>query len=232
MKKEIFQDFPAFLGKDPFMPMRDMIYQYLRELIITRQLEPGSRLVEEDLGEKLHASRTPIREALRKLEQEGLITQHKGRGLAVGEISLDDAMDLYALCAVLEGYAARLTAMSVTEEELNQLHLLLEEMEFCIDRNEKERERILHRSFHMAIYKASKNKRLSKLLNDYNDYLQLFRSYYISTPNTLHQTLEEHQQMVDAFQKRDGDLAERIARSHIQMAQQAFLAQWEIYNKA
>ena len=57
MKKEIFQDFPAFLGKDPFMPMRDMIYQYLRELIITRQLEPGSRLVEEDLGEKLHASR-------------------------------------------------------------------------------------------------------------------------------------------------------------------------------
>lgn len=231
MKKEIFQDFPAFLGKDPFMPMRDMIYQYLRELIITRQLEPGSRLVEEDLGEKLHASRTPIREALRKLELEGLIKQHKGRGLEVGEISLEDAMDLYALCTELEGYAARLVAATATEEELAELGSLLDEMEFCIDRNEKERERILHRSFHMAIYKASKNKRLSKLLSDYNDYLQLFRSYYISTPHTLHQTLEEHQQMVEAFRKHDEDLAERIAKNHIHMAQKAFLAQWNVYNK-
>ena len=177
MKKEIFQDFPAFLGKDPFMPMRDMIYQYLRELIITRQLEPGSRLVEEDLGEKLHASRTPIREALRKLELEGLIKQHKGRGLEVGEISLEVAMDLYALCTMLDGYAARLVATTATEEELSELHSLLDEMEFCIDRNEKDRERILHRSFHLAIYRASKNTRLSKLLSDYNDYLQLFRSY-------------------------------------------------------
>lgn len=231
MKREIFQDFPAFLGKDPFMPMRDMIYQYLRELIITRQLEPGSRLIEEDLGEQLHASRTPIREAMRKLELEGLLKQHSGRGVVVGEISLEDALELYALCSVLEGYAARLVALTVTEEELKQMEFLLAEMELCINKNEKEQERILHRSFHMAIYKASKNKRLMKLLNDYNDYLQLFRSYYISIPSNLHQTWEEHQQLLIAFQKKDAELAEKTARHHIQMAQNAFLQQWEVYNR-
>ena len=229
MNREIFQGFPAFLGKDPLLPMRDMIYQYLRELIITRQLEPGKRLVEEDLAEKLHASRTPIREALRKLELEGLLKQHRGRGVEVCEISLEDALELYALCSVLEGYAARLVATTVTEEELQRLQFLLAEMEFCIQKNEKEQERILHRSFHMAIYQASKNKRLQKLLNDYNDYLQLFRSYYISIPSNLHQTLEEHQQLFHAFCRRDAEQAEKIARNHIQMAQNAFLTQWEAY---
>ena len=231
MNKEIFQDFPAFLGKEPSMPMRDMIYQYLRELIITRQIEPGSRLVEEDLGEKLHASRTPIREAMRKLELEGLLKQHRGRGVEVCEISLDDALELYALCSVLEGYAARLVAESVTETELGELEELLSQMEACIQQNDKERERILHRSFHMAIYRASKNQRLIHLLNNYNDYLQLFRSYYISVASNLHQTLEEHQQLFFAFQNKNTDLAEKIARNHIQMAQNAFLAQWEIYKK-
>ena len=223
----VFDDFHEFAANNEFMPMRELIYQYMRDAIITRRLPAGDHLVEEDLAHKLNASRTPVREALRKLESEGLVKHHRRRGVEVRQISMRDASDLYDLCAVLEGYAARLMAENLTRESIMQLKNVLYRMKDSIDNGDSAMEAKLHKDWHFIIYAASKNKRVEELLKNYHDYLQLFRAYAMQVPGRPEHSWEEHERLFSAIEIRDGELAEKRARNHVAMGKEAFLIQWK-----
>lgn len=222
---EAFDDFTAFAAEREFIPMRELIYQYLRNSIISGKIPAGTHLVEEELAKQLAASRTPVREALRKLESADLVKHYRRRGVEVRQITPKDAADLYDMCALLEGHAARLMAEHGSPEALYRLYHLLEQMRQCLAEGDEAAEMGYHRDFHRTIYSASGNKRLEHLLYDYTEYVQLFRSYYIHS--CWMQDLKEHEDLYDAIANRDGGRAEEVARNHILQSKDAFILAWE-----
>jgi DNA-binding GntR family transcriptional regulator len=221
-----FDDFASFAAHNEFIPMRELIYQYMRNAIINRLLPAGAHLVEDDLAHKLNASRTPVREALRKLESEGLVKHHRRRGVEVNQLSIKDASDIYDLSTILEGYAARLVAENITRDVINKLQTLLQRMKESMNNNDHQLEMALHEEFHFTIYEACKNKRAEALLKTYNDYIQLFRAYSFEVPGRIHHSWEEHENILRAFELQDGRLAEERVRQHLSMSKEAFLQTW------
>ncbi len=225
MTLNVFDDFTDFAAEREFIPMRELIYQYMRSAIICGRLQAGVHLVEEELAKRLNASRTPVREALRKLESEGLVKHYRRRGVEVRQITPKDATDLYEMCALLEGYAANLMVQHATPEDIKRLRSILNEMWTSLESGDRDREMRFHREFHLIIYTAGGNKRLEQLLCDYTEYLQLFRSYYIK--DYWIQAYEEHEQLYRAIENRDASLAETVARNHILQSKDAFIHIWD-----
>jgi DNA-binding GntR family transcriptional regulator len=185
-------------------------------------------MVEDDLARNLNASRTPVREALRKLESEGLVKHHRRRGVEVRQLTSKEAADIYDICMVLEGYAARLVAEQANSESLNKLQNLLNEMHEAIDADDHDQEMILHQSFHFTIYENCLNKKVEALLKLYNDYIQLFRAYSLKATGRMRHSWEEHEQLLRAIEMQDGSLAETRARKHLSISKVAFLQQWDL----
>lgn len=224
----VFESFAEYASANEFIPMRELIYQYLRDAIIRRKLPAGAHLVEDDLARNLNASRTPVREALRKLESEGLVKHHRRRGVEVRQLSSKEAADIYDVCMVLEGYAARLVAENFSRDVLDKLQTLLHKMREAIDEEDKDREMSLHQSFHFTIYEACKNKRVENLLKLYNDYISLFRAYSLKAEGRVWHSWEEHEQLLRAVELQDGNLAESRARAHLSVSKDTFLQQWQL----
>jgi len=223
---EAFEDFGHLVETNQFVPMRELIFQYLREAIVTGKMKPEDHLVEEELARKLNVSRTPVREAIRKLELEGLVKHSPRRGVVVRRFTLEDAEEIYDLRAVLEGYACRLAAQNIEPEQLERLKTLLQQMKESIQAGNSHLEMDHHKEMHLILYAASKNKRLERLLTDYADYLQIFRTVSLQKPGRLIETWEEHERLIWAIELKDGELAERRAREHVAMGKDAFLRQW------
>ena len=224
----MYAGFAEYATANEFIPMRELIYQYLRDAIICRKLPAGGHLVEDDLAANLNASRTPVREALRKLESEGLVKHHRRRGVEVRQLSSKEAADIYDVCMVLEGYAARLVAEQANADVLDKLLNLLDKMGDAIKEGNQEQEMSLHQSFHFTIYENCKNHRVESLLKLYNDYIQLFRAYSLKAEGRIRHSWEEHEQLLRAIEMQDGNLAETQARKHLRVSKEAFLQQWEL----
>ncbi|MCR4963481.1 MAG: GntR family transcriptional regulator [Firmicutes bacterium] len=225
--ESVFAEFGEYAAKNEFAPMRELIYQYMRDAIIKRRLPDGCHLVEDDLARNLNASRTPVREALRKLESEGLVKHHRRRGVEVRQLSVKEVSDIYDLSIVLEGYAARLLAENVTQEILDNLKRLLKNMKATLAAEDRNLEMQLHQRFHFTIYEACQNKRVEALLKTNNDYIQLFRAYTMQVPGRMEHSWEEHERLLQAIEKRDGEAAEKCAREHLGVSKEAFLRQWQ-----
>lgn len=218
-------EFEKMVEDNNFVPMRELVFRYLREAILTGKFRQGDHLIEEELARQMRISRTPIREAIRKLELEGLVKNSPRRGVEVQLLSIDAAAEIYDLRSVLEGYAARLAAERTTPEELTKMKSLLEEMRQNIETGNNFLEMNEHREWHLLLYRSSKNKRLERLLNDYADYLQMFRTVSLRSPGRLWETWEEHERIVRSIELRDGELAERRAREHVIKGKESFLRQ-------
>jgi DNA-binding GntR family transcriptional regulator len=205
-------------------PIRDEVFASLRDAILNGHFEPGQRLVEKELAKQMDISRTPIREALRKLELEGLVAYTPRKGVVVVGVSSQDALEIYTICAVLEGLAARLAASNRSEEELTDLKKILSEMKKCIEKNNINRLITLHANFHHSCARASKSPRLYQMITSLRDYVKNFTeiSYYL--PGRLRYGWEEHQGIVEAIDKKDDDLAEYAARNHLMQAKDSFLS--------
>jgi len=224
---DAFAGFAEYAARNEFVPMRELIYQYMREAIITRGIPSGAHLVEDDLARCLNASRTPVREALRKLESEGLVKHHRRRGVEVRQLSIKDVSDIYDVTTLLEGYAAKLVAESLTQDTLEKLQRLLNNMKISIDVNDGVLEQELHQEFHSTIYEACNNKRVEGMLKVYNDYIQLFRAYTLRVPGRRQHSWEEHDSILRAIEMRDGELAQRRAYQHLSGSKEVFLRQWQ-----
>lgn len=225
--RQALSGFGEYASKNEFVPMRELIYQFLRDAVIERRFEAGAHLVEDDLAHYLNASRTPVREALRKLESEGLVKHHRRRGVEVRQLSLKDVSDIYDVTTMLEGYAAKLVAESATQETLDRLRFLLQQMRISIDAVDNSSEQALHQEFHATIYEACRNKRVEGLLKTYNAYIQLFRAYTLVVPGRLQHSWREHECIVNAIEMRDGDLAQKCAYEHLSGSKEVFLRQWQ-----
>jgi DNA-binding GntR family transcriptional regulator len=186
----------------------------LRSAILAGHLPPGDKITEQDVSAALRVSRTPLREAFRRLEAEGLVTPSPSRGVVVRGLTWQDFEDIYEMRAVLEPLAARRAATRMTAELLEELRGYLELAEFFAGKRrfkEVERQNAL---FHLAIYRECGNARLRDTLAELSDYVHRSPLYQEHGPGSSLELLEEHRRMFDALAARDPRAAERAAREH------------------
>ena len=195
----------------------DFVYESLRDAISDGRIAAGERVREEEVARNLGVSRTPVREALQRLQQRGLLVLGAGRGLVVAQLSQQQIIELYAMRQILEGSAARFAATHATPAEIAFLYQLQEELKAA------EGNPLLHanlnRQFHQAIYEAAHNRYLMQTLDSLLDSFALLRSTTFRLPHRQRNSHEERRRIIAAIENRDQDLAEKEAREHILQAQ-------------
>lgn len=188
----------------------------IKTAIIKGKFKPGERISEGDLAESMGISRTPLREAFRKLENEGFITIIPRKGAIVTEIDPEEANDLYVIKGTLEGLAARLAAPNISEKDIEKLEKINDELKELIDSNDLEAFYRLHRKFHMLFVKSSGNKRLIQMISNLNDHFKRFGIVSLTLPGQFEQTVQQHEDIIEAFKSEDEDAAERKVRRNVQ----------------
>ncbi len=197
----------------------EFVYQQLRTAISEGRFRQGARIREEEVARFLGVSRTPVREAIRRLQTRGLLTIAPGSGLVIVELSKQQTLELYAFRELLEGAAARLAAQHVSPSEIETLRHLQEEFKQNFD--DPARLAHINRQYHNTINDAAHNHYLLDSLNNLTDALALLRNTTFMVPGRPQAALAEHQAIIDAMAARDPDAAESAARRHIAEAQRA-----------
>ena len=188
--------------------------ELIRHAILDGRLEPGSRLKEEELARELGISRTPVREALLMLQAEGLVVTAPNRGAVVRTHDADDLRDLYQLRALLEGYATRLAAAKISDEEIGLLRESCDRFDAIADDDVRElvKENLL---FHSAIHSAADSARLSWMVQRVIELPLVYKSYIWYSPDQKRISAHYHRQIANALGAREAERAELIMREHI-----------------
>ncbi|GAB2886872.1 GntR family transcriptional regulator [Paralcaligenes sp. KSB-10] len=205
---------------DANLLLGDLAYESVREAILANDLKPGERVSEYKVAEWLGISRTPAREGLRRLENEGLLSQHPRRGLVVASIDDNAVQELYAVRQLLEGAAAAMAAKQATDAEVATLQHLVEAEARITEDPQQMYEH--NRTFHEVIYRAAHNQLLLKFLLLTADTLTAYRN--VSTlviKERREQVVAEHRELSDAIARRDEAAAKEIAVRHVQNALRA-----------
>jgi DNA-binding GntR family transcriptional regulator len=196
----------------------DRAYYAIRELIVTLELPPGSVVSERDLMERLGLGRTPVREALRTLAQEGLVEVYPRRGIFVSSVDVRDLGSLSEVRAVLESYAARLAAERATAAERREAGALSEELDHTVGARQLIE---LDQRIHRHVYRCTHNPFLEKTLNEY--YVLTLRIWFLALDRVerLDEAVQEHRELMEAIRDRDPDRAEATMRRHVRGFEQA-----------
>ena len=208
---------------DSYQPLREVVCETLRTAIIEGILKPGERLMEIQVSEELGVSRTPVREAIRKLELEGFVVMIPRRGTYVSDLSIKDINEVFEVRTALDVLAAGLAAERITADELEQMERLLVELGECIEQDDMQKIVEADSQFHDLLYSASRNMRLVGIINNLREQLTRFRSLSMAYPGRLKIMLVEHTRLVEALGRRNVTLAKRLAGEHIANAEQTLL---------
>lgn len=208
---------------DSFRPLGEIVYEALRDAIVSQAMKPGERLMETDLAEEMGVSRTPVREAIRKLELEGYVVMIPRKGAYVAGLSIKDINEVFEIRGALEALAAGLAAQRATQEEI-------EEMEHNVfmgtshwESSDLMKTIELDTKFHELIYSASRNNRLLNLIKELREQVQRFRTTTLAVPGRMKFAVDEHKRILDAIAERDVAAAQKAASEHIESAENALL---------
>lgn len=208
---------------DSYKPLRELVCETIRQAIIDGTFSPGERLMEIQMADEMGVSRTPVREAIRKLELEGFVVMIPRRGTYVADISIKDITEIYEIRTSLDVLAAGLAAERITDEELETLNRLLVEIgQYIADKN---MEKIVEAdtAFHDVLYQASRNERLCAIINNLREQLTGIRGRSMSYPGRLIETMDEHRALIDCIASRDVERAQEAARMHIENAEHTLM---------
>ena len=203
------------------VPVRKKVYEHLKTSILSGLLSPEERLTEEHLAEMLGVSRTPVREALYKLESEGLIQQLETRGFIVSGDSKEEVEELFEIRAVLEGYALRITSARITEESLQQLNESIKKAEVALKAHQINDVFKWNTRFHDTLHERVSDKvRLYRMIVDMRKQVLRYRKETLQSREGAERTLDGHRKILLALRLKDPDLCERAMREHIRLAKE------------
>ena len=211
------------INLDNYKPLRDVVFENLRTAILEGNLKAGQRLSEVQLAEQLGVSRTPIREAIRKLELEGLVVMLPRKGAYVANMSFKDLIDVLEIRASLEGLAASLAAERRNDEDIIDLEKLAKEFETCVRETNIEGVLKTDIDFHEKIFMMANNKKLYQLITSLWEQVHRFRVTYVSDYDASLSLVEEHNKILQAIKDGDSELAKKYATEHIELAEQFFM---------
>ena len=215
-----------------YLPLRDVVFNTLRQAILKGELKPGERLLEIALAERLGVSRTPVREAMRKLEQEGLVVMIPRRGAQVASITEKDLNDVLEVRIALENVAIEKACKLITEDELGRLWVAAKEFEKTKAEGNLVRLAETDVVFHEIIYQASDNKRLNQVLNNLREQMYRYRVEYLKDEQTRNLLVSEHEELVKAIREGDVQKAQDISFHHLENQRKAIIRTIRAENEA
>lgn len=208
---------------DSYKPLRELVCENIRQAIIDGTFSPGERLMEIQLADEMGVSRTPVREAIRKLELEGFVVMIPRRGTYVADISIKDITEIYEIRTCLDVLAAGLAAERITSEELETLNGYLIDIGQHVANNDMNKIVEADTAFHDVLYTASRNERLRSIINNLREQMTGIRGRSMSYPGRLVETMDEHRNLVDSIASRDVERAQHAARIHIENAEHTLM---------
>lgn len=206
-----------------YLPLRDVVFNTIREAILKGELVPGERLMEKQLAERMGVSRTPIREAIRKLELEGLVLMVPRKGAEVAKITEKDIKDVLEVRATLEALAVRLACERMDEQCMQRLTQVKEEFERAASKKEVNLLIKKDIEFHDAIFAATGNVKLIHIVNNLREQIYRFRVKYISEMKDYSGLVKEHEEIVENIRNGNKERAEEIAVRHIENQERAVI---------
>ncbi len=201
---------------DEYLPLRDVVFTTLRQAILRGELKPGERLMEIQLANKLGVSRTPIREAIRKLELEGLVLMIPRKGAEVAEITEKNLRDVLEVREALEVLAVQLACEKMNEEQIERLKIASKEFEETLVENDITQIAEADVRFHDVVYEATDNKRLVQLLNNLREQMYRYRVEYLKRETVRQTVVEEHEELIQAIIDRNKEGAATNICKHIE----------------
>lgn len=206
-----------------YMPLKELVFTTLKKAILKGELQPGDRLMELQLAEKMGVSRTPIREAIHKLAKEGLVTLIPRKGAEVAGISLKSLKDVLQVRTTLEKLAFSLAFEKITDKQIRELERLQKEFEAAVAGGEILKMTEADENFHFVIYSAADNNKLREILNNLKESMYRYRLEYIREPNSRQTLIREHGDMVESLKKRDLDKGLGVVETHISNQEKAVI---------
>lgn len=200
---------------DEYLPLRDVVFNTLREAILRGELKPGERLMEIRLANKLGVSRTPIREAIRKLELEGLVLMIPRKGAEVAQITEKSLRDVLEVRRALEDLAVQLACLRMSSQTLEDLKAAAKAFEEILGDEDITAVAEADVKFHDVIYMATNNQRLISLLNNLREQMYRYRVEYLKKKECHKQLLWEHQEIIRAIEEGEIDVATQVTKQHI-----------------
>ena len=225
MKK---QDDNLQVNMDEFLPLRDVVFKTLRRGILTGELKPGERLMEIHLANRLGVSRTPIREAIRKLELEGLVTMVPRRGAEVANITEKNLKDVLEVRQALESLAIELACERITEENKQELKEKLDQVEHAVRTEDTGAIASADVAFHDKIVLSTGNARLIQLVSNLSEQMYRYRFEYLKDDTSHEMLQQEHMEMYQSILRKDRDTAADVVRKHIDNQEEAIIKQLQL----
>lgn len=216
---------------DAFLPLRDVVFNTLRQAILTGELKPGERLMEIHLANRLGVSRTPIREAIRKLELEGLVTMVPRKGAEVAQITEKNMLDVLEVRRALDALCAELACERISEEGLGKLKSACEAFEKAVRNGNVKKIAQADVELHDIIVEATDNQRLIQLINNLSEQMYRYRFEYIKDTTQHQRLIEEHRVIYESILRKDKETAAQAARLHIDNQEKAILNQIRLDRK-
>jgi len=196
--------------------LSEKIYEILKNKIISEELKPGERLLDDKLASKFGVSRTPVREAITRLSSEGLVEINRRSAVYVKRLSKKDIEEIYEIRKVLEGLAIRQATYIISDEEINQLSILLEKARRSLKTNDRQACIALDIKLHQVVLKNCENSRLISIMNNLNTLIHVFRVRVAKNREKAKQALREHEAILEAIKARDAEKAEKMMVEHIE----------------
>lgn len=210
---------------DDFLPLRDVVFRTLRQAILTGAMKPGERLLEIHLANKLGVSRTPIREAIRMLELEGLVVMVPRRGAQVAQITEKSMSDVLEVRCALDELAVGLACQRISEEEVKELKEACESFEKAVEKNDIHVIAKADIVIHDIIYKASRNPRLTQMINNLAEQMYRYRFEYIKDDSQHHMLCKEHWNIFASIKQHDEKKAKELIRMHVENQEKSIIKQ-------
>lgn len=210
-----------------YYSLEDKVYQELEEEILTGKLKRGESITETALSERLGVSRTPVRSAMRRLTEEGLIETVANRGSVIIGITAEDMLDIYRVRVRLEGLASKLAAENISPEGIEKLTEAVELAEFYISKKDTEKLKELDSMFHQTVYKEANNRWLARTLSELHKKIRAYRKLSLTIPGRLEASVAEHRQILDAILRGDSAEADRLTSMHIEAASESMRQAFE-----
>ena len=196
--------------------LRGKVFHKIRDDILKGRYRQNEAMKELKISKELGVSRTPVREALRQLELEGLVTIIPNKGAVVSGINAKDIADIYAIRSLIEGLCAEWASANITEEQLDELEEIVFLSEFHLKKGHIEQLYELDNKFHEMLYEASQSKILRHVLSDFHHYVQRVRKTSLSSAERAQKSINEHKAILEALRNKDSDAARSLTNVHVQ----------------
>ncbi|PZE19852.1 GntR family transcriptional regulator [Paenibacillus xerothermodurans] len=217
-------DTPVIWKDEELSPIRDKVYQYIKQAIVQGVYKSGERIIERELADQLNVSRTPIREALFRLESQGFVKTLPRKGVVVSKLSPDEIIEIFTILSALESLAMKMAAQKAEPSHREELQSIIDNIDRSLAKEQFDQEdRMFHFAIHDVICRAAQSPRLKQMLDGLSDYIRAFAHVGYEVPGRMRKAMEEHRNLAMAVRNGEAELAENFTKIHLENSKKAYL---------